>query len=144
MRLLVAQQKCRSNTPQPLVIIIEDDDDLRKLYIKMVQLEQGKAKLCADGLEALTRLEKDPVPDLLVVDLHLPGANGEEIIKAARADPRFAQTIMIVVTVDPEWARRLGVQGVADAVLLKPAEFAIYSRYINLARKPASQKQKAT
>lgn len=130
------------NAIQPLVMVIEDDADLGRLYTKMVQLEQGRAELCGDGLEALTRLEKDPVPDLLVVDLHLPGANGEEILKAAKADPRFAQTIMIVVTVDPEWARRLGTQHVADAVLLKPVEFSIYSRYINLARKRASQKRR--
>ena len=128
------------NTMQPLVLIIEDDADLGKLYAKMVQIEQGTAELCADGLEALARLEKNPVPDLFVIDLHLPGANGEEILKAARADPRFIQTIMIVVTVDPEWARRLGTQHVADAVLLKPVEFSIYSRYINLARKRALEK----
>jgi CheY-like chemotaxis protein len=128
------------NTTQPLVLIIEDDADLGKLYVKMVQIEQGIAELCADGLQALARLEKDPVPDLLVIDLHLPGANGEEILRAARANPRFAQTIMIVVTVDPEWAKRLGAQGFAHAVLLKPVEFPIYSRYINLARKRVSQK----
>lgn len=65
------------------VMIIEDDQDIRK-YINDLLLDQGYSIIeASDGVKALELIEKKR-PDLIVVDLGLPNLSGESVITAAR------------------------------------------------------------
>ena len=58
------------------------------------------------------------VPDLLVLDLHLPDLSGAEVLRGMRANPRAAETPVIVITAHPQMAAE--VEGEVDLVLFKP------------------------
>jgi len=58
---------------------------------------------------------------LVLMDLHLPDADGEDLIASIRDDERFNGTKVIVVTADNCRAREMG--GEADLVLVKPVAF---------------------
>ncbi len=106
---------------QPLALIVEDDPKLCQIFSLTLQADFS-IEVCQDGREALARLgSADPaaiVPDLVVLDLHLPGASGEEILHSIRADARLANTRVILSTANHLDAELLADQ--ADVVLLKP------------------------
>ena len=80
-----------------------------------------ETEIISDGAEALARLDLI-IPDLVVLDLHLPSVSGTGILLRIRADPQLANIWVIVVTVEPELAELL--QDMADRILVKPIDFA--------------------
>jgi CheY-like chemotaxis protein len=81
----------------PLVLIIEDDEDTRFLYAEsLVQLgyrAAGEAN-AVRGIETAVRLR----PDLILVDLSMPGMSGIDAIRELKADPRTRDCLIVVVT----------------------------------------------
>lgn len=73
-----------------------------------------------DGRLALERLA-EVVPNLVVLDLHLPYVSGVDILHQIRADERLADTQVFITTADPLIAESLRFE--ADLVLLKPVSF---------------------
>jgi CheY-like chemotaxis protein len=83
-----------------------------------LEAEGWRVEVCASGDEALSRLKGDGRFDLLIIDYSLPGLDGLELARRARALPRAVRTPIIMFT-DSEVerdARRAGV----DAYLRKP------------------------
>jgi CheY-like chemotaxis protein len=101
---------------QPFVLIVEDDPKLGNIFTLTLK-KDFQTELCNDGLAALERLAQI-TPDLIVLDLHLPGASGEEILESVRANPRLEHTRVILATADHIRADLLDDQ--AEIVLLKP------------------------
>jgi PAS domain S-box-containing protein len=68
-------------------------------------------------------LAREHVPDLILLDLHLPDTSGEEVLRRLRADPRTASIPVVVITADATQAmvERLRAAS-ADAYLTKPLE----------------------
>jgi len=64
---------------------------------------------------------KEIVPDLIILDLHMPGVTGEELLKQIRADERMEKTRVIIASADALRAQQLSSQ--VDMVLLKPISF---------------------
>ena len=74
----------------------------------------------ASGPEALARLESDQ-PDLLLLDVMMPGMSGYEVCQAIRADPAHAMLPVVLVTaLDPAQERAKGLEAGADDFLSKP------------------------
>lgn len=102
---------------QPLALIIEDEDDLAFIFAEAVREAGFETEIIGTGDRALARLA-DVVPDLVVLDLHLPRVVGSDILDRIRGDRRLGKTRVILATAD---ARRAEVlQERADLVLLKP------------------------
>jgi CheY-like chemotaxis protein len=103
----------------PRVLIVEDHLTMRGA-MRMV-LEGGGYRIseAADGRGALEFVRDDP-PDLVLLDLHVPGVSGPEILDAIRSDPSAANTRVIVVTADGEEERERMLASGADAYLTKP------------------------
>ena len=83
-----------------------------------LEAEGWRVEVCASGDEALRRLQSEARFDLLILDFRLPGLDGLELARRARALPRAVRTPIIMFT-DSEVerdARRAGV----DAYLRKP------------------------
>ena len=70
-----------------------------------------------DGDEALKRL-KTITPQIVVLDLNLPGTSGADILESIRADERLDKTRVILATADERQAETL--TDTADIILLKP------------------------
>ena len=108
MRLLGRRPiACGSTTPhrtrpdeeeQLRILAIEDDPDTREMYARMLRDEGHDAILAADGLDGIQLM--DPKPDLVILDLSLPGMDGYDILRAMKADPTTAEIPVLVVSVD--------------------------------------------
>jgi CheY-like chemotaxis protein len=101
---------------KPLALVIEDDPQLNKIYSISLR-NDFEVESCVDGGEALTRLA-EIVPDVVVLDINLPGASGVEILAHIRADTRLAKTKVIISSANERIAEELDDK--ADLVLLKP------------------------
>lgn len=101
---------------KPFVLIVEDDPQLGNIFTLALQTD-FETELCPTGNEALGRLET-LVPAVVVLDLHLPGVSGLDILKHIRESERLKNTRVMLATADHLQADFL--QGQADLVLLKP------------------------
>ncbi len=90
--------------PMPSVLVVEDDVDLRESIGQSLESQGLAAALAADASDAVDRL-RDYAYDALVVDLHLPDADGMEVL--AEAVSRYPQIRAVVIT---------GFGGVTEAV----------------------------
>ncbi len=101
---------------KPFVFVVEDDPKLNEI-ISITLQNDFELGTCMNGDEALEQL-KDVTPQIVVLDLNLPGTSGMDILKSIRADERFAKTRVILATADERQAELLTDE--ADIVLLKP------------------------
>jgi CheY-like chemotaxis protein len=101
---------------KPLVLIVEDDPAQNQIF-SITLKKDFEVETYTDGAKAAARL-KEAVPALLVLDLHLPGVPGSDLLSQVRADERMAETHVILTTADEQQADFLYDQ--ADMVLLKP------------------------
>ncbi|RME06540.1 MAG: response regulator [Anaerolineae bacterium] len=106
--------------PDPLAIIVEDDPFQAEIFSQALQQARYQAIICADGGQGLEQIRAHK-PWLVVLDLQLPGLNGEQILDAIRADEQLAQTQVIVATANPQMAATLYES--SDLVLIKPISF---------------------
>ena len=102
---------------KPLALIIEDDEKLADIFSLGLQGIGFETEVARDGMAALTRLETI-VPLMVMLDLHLPGISGQEILKQIRANNRLSDTRVVLATADALMAESL--RNEADLVLLKP------------------------
>jgi CheY-like chemotaxis protein len=105
-------------TPQAL--IVEDVSDLSEIFAEALSAAGYEVSCLADGLSAQLYLQ-EYTPDLLVLDIHLPGLKGDSLLYQVQQDNRFAQTKYIIVTADAYQGDAL--RELADLVLLKPVSY---------------------
>jgi two-component system, OmpR family, alkaline phosphatase synthesis response regulator PhoP len=102
------------------ILVVDDEPDLLEL-IRYSLGQHGYEVTCAlSGEEALTQLDARP-PDLVVLDLMLPGADGLEICRAMKRDTRTALIPIIILSARGEEADVVaGLELGADDYLTKP------------------------
>jgi DNA-binding response OmpR family regulator len=82
---------------KPTVLIVDDDEDLA-CAIGDVLIDAGYAVISArDGKQALTALQRQP-PDLMLVDIFMPGMNGSELLRIVRSSSEWSGIPRIVMT----------------------------------------------
>jgi DNA-binding response OmpR family regulator len=106
--------------PDPLALIIEDDEKLATIFAQALRMASFETQIIRDGREADAKL-KSINPDLILLDLHLPGLSGDKILFKIRQDPRLAKTHIIIATADP--AMTIDLHDLCDLVLIKPISF---------------------
>jgi DNA-binding response OmpR family regulator len=100
------------------VLIVEDDRALAQFVQKGLSLEGHDVRWAGDGEQALRMLE-DQLPDLMVLDLGLPGRDGTEVLEALRV--RCSDTAILVLTGRGQVKDRVHCLDLgADDVMLKP------------------------
>ncbi|MCA9945533.1 MAG: response regulator [Ardenticatenaceae bacterium] len=109
-----------SQLAESTALIIEDDPDLVQIFSQALTLSGYQTHPVSDGNQALEWLAEF-VPDVVVLDLHLPGVSGRTILGKIRGDGRLANTRIILATADHLTADEL--RDSADLVLLKPISF---------------------
>jgi len=83
--------------PPGRVLIIDDDEDVRVATQDAMERHGYEVVAVGGGAEALAYLTHD-TPSIVLLDLHMDGGNGWEVLGALRGHPRFAATQIIVVT----------------------------------------------
>ena len=102
------------------VLIVEDNDKNMKLARDVLQ-EKGYETMEAETGEEGVKLAKENVPDLVLMDIQLPGINGIEAFKQLRADPKTARIPIVALTasVTPTDRSQITAAGF-DAFVSKP------------------------
>lgn len=102
------------------ILVVDDEKDLVDLISYNLEKDGFEVLRALDGERALEFLQSD-VPDLVILDLMLPGIQGMEACKIIRNNPRTASLPIIMVTAKGEEVDRiLGLEIGADDYITKP------------------------
>jgi len=125
------------------ILIVEDDQDIAKLIAHYLQKAGYTSEIVADGGRALAMARETP-PDLVILDLMLPGLNGLEVCRALRASDRTASLPIVMLTARGEESERiLGLDSGADDYVVKPfSPNELMARVRALLRRTAPQQSK--
>jgi CheY-like chemotaxis protein len=102
---------------KPYALIIEDDRDIASLFRNVLESTGYHTEMILHGHEAATRLQTAQ-PDIILLDLNLPGVQGEKILDQIRTDTRIQNVPVVVVTAFSQSADSLRTE--PDLILLKP------------------------
>jgi len=107
---------------KPSILLVDADEDTRRLYKVLLQDAAGRIEEACDGADAYGRALSRP-PDLVVTELHLPRIDGRTLIARLRSDPRFHDCAILVVSGSAYGLVREELfEAGADDVLVKPCE----------------------
>lgn len=102
------------------VLVIEDEPDILEVLTYNLEREGHKVICCRDGEQGLSRIRTDN-PDLVILDLMLPGMDGVEVCRQVKADPVTRSIPVIMVTAKGEESDIvLGLGIGADDYISKP------------------------
>jgi signal transduction histidine kinase len=106
-----------------LILNVDDDQATRYAVTKALHRADFQVREAANGEEAL-RLAATDRPDLILLDVHLPGVNGFEVCRRLKADPATASIPVLQVSAcfTQSEDRASGLEGGADAYLTAPVE----------------------
>ena len=102
------------------ILIVDDDDSVREAFRAILATDQYEVAFAAGGVEALAQLPA-LAPDVILLDVMMPGMDGFEVCRQIKADRRLAHVPVILVTVletKDDLVKGLGAG--ADEFLTKP------------------------
>jgi two-component system, OmpR family, alkaline phosphatase synthesis response regulator PhoP len=106
------------------VLIVDDEPELLDFAATRVKSFGYDVITAVDGENALTILKKT-IPDLILLDVMMPGRDGYEICNEIKSDPRLSKIPIILFTAKPQQKERLKSNYefiAADDYILKPYE----------------------
>ncbi|HWQ71398.1 MAG TPA: response regulator transcription factor [Desulfitobacteriaceae bacterium] len=102
------------------ILIIDDDELIRELLCYNLEKEGYRVIAAKDGAQALDLLTREQ-PDLIILDLMLPGIDGLEVCRQIRFNTRFLEVPLIMLTAKGEEIDKvLGLELGADDYVTKP------------------------
>ena len=103
-----------------MIFCVEDDDSIRELMVYALRASNLEAEGFRDGMELFQALESRH-PDLVTLDIMLPGMDGIEILKKLRSSPATERIPVIMASAKgTEYDKVLGLDLGADDYLVKP------------------------
>jgi DNA-binding response OmpR family regulator len=107
-------------TPRPVVLVVEDEQNIRELVCLHLGLENYDCVPCADG-EAALKLSRTRRFDLVILDLMLPGLDGVTVCRAIRRESENPDVPVLMLTARREESDKVvGLESGADDYLTKP------------------------
>jgi class 3 adenylate cyclase len=102
------------------ILVVDDQPDNVRLLADLLSLHGYAIETASSGQAALDAIAR-AVPDLVLLDVVMPGLSGLDVLRRLRADPRLAALPVVLVTaLDPETERVNGLEAGADDFLAKP------------------------
>ena len=100
---------------RPNILLVEDYDDAREMYRDYLQFAGFEVDTARDGHEALDKA-RSLMPDLILMDLSLPGMDGWEATRVLKSDPRTRHLVIVALSAhalaaEGERARVAGCDG---------------------------------
>ena len=124
--LLAFLRKHQIPTPGPLVdekfnvLIVEDEEEITKILKTYFERQGGyEIHSATDGISALIEVGRAK-PDLLILDIMIPGVDGIEVCRRIKADATN-KTAIIAISGQPDWEKRI-LQAGADSFMAKPLD----------------------
>ena len=107
------------NNAHVKILIVDDERAVRESLRRALELEGYEIDLAEDGAEALERLEADPEPDAMVLDVLMPHVDGLEVSRTLRRNGSRLPILMLTARTQVE-DRVEGLEAGADEYLTKP------------------------
>jgi two-component system response regulator MprA len=101
------------------ILVVDDERAVRESLRRALELEGYEIELAADGREALYRLEGDAHPDVIILDVLMPGIDGLEVCRRMRASGLSVPVLMLTAR-DAVENRVEGLDAGADDYVTKP------------------------
>lgn len=102
------------------ILVIDDEKDIVETIEYNLSKEGYKVSKSYDGMNGLEAVQKK-MPDIVILDLMLPGMTGIEVCKAMRSDPKTASIPVIMLTAKGEETDKIvGLEVGADDYMTKP------------------------
>jgi CheY-like chemotaxis protein len=101
---------------QMTVLIVEDEDSVREIEQRILTRNDVATLAAACGQEAI-EIAQTHHPDLILLDLVMPGMSGKEVLQALKANPATAHIPIIVVSARSDW------QTIEDSYILGAVDF---------------------
>jgi CheY-like chemotaxis protein len=106
--------------PAATILVVDDNPINLKLVSDLLAFEGYRVLKAADGEEAATRVKRDP-PELILLDVDLPGMDGLTLTKKLKSDPPTADIIIVALTAFAMKAdRQRAIAAGCDAYVTKP------------------------
>jgi len=113
--------KSSVNDENAFVLVVEDQANERELLAGILRMNGYRVATASDGIEALEYLENNGAPEFIVVDMHLPRCNGEELVQQIRKSSELAGVRVYVVSGSEKEECNLA-QDTIDGWYTKPLE----------------------
>ncbi len=113
------------------ILVVDDDPDIRRIAaLALERLGGFRVRVASSGAEAVEIARAEP-PDVVLLDVSMPGADGPETLRALRSTPTTCKVpvIFFTATSSEEETNRLRAMG-AVGVVAKPFDFADLARRV--------------
>lgn len=100
-----------------LILVVEDDTTLRETLVYNLEKQDYAVLAVGDGILAI-ETARDKQPDLMILDVNIPGADGFEVCRTLRTDMQLP--ILLLTARDDEIDRVIGLEMGADDYITKP------------------------
>jgi two-component system OmpR family response regulator len=108
---------------QPTILVVDDDPDLVKLIRTFFRFEGFGVREAANRAEIMAAFRQPPMPDLVLLDVLLPDANGFDVLARMRQHAVLKSMPVVMITAEAtREAVRKGLQAGADGYITKPFE----------------------
>ncbi|MFM6193094.1 MAG: response regulator [Planktothrix sp.] len=117
--------------PSKTILVVDDSPDILFLVEAILQGAGYDVKCAENGYIALNQV-KDSLPDLIVVDVMMPGLSGYDVIHKVRQDPELPFIPILVMTACSFFEVKQESKGEANGVIYKPIDIDELLNQVNL------------
>ena len=103
------------------ILVVEDDADIRDVFVQVLELEGYEIAAAGNGREALEHLRRSKQPDLILLDIMMPVMDGWQFRAEQQRNPELASIPVVILTAHGVPQHNTTINGVAG-FLKKPVE----------------------
>lgn len=119
-RLAPVPDKSAGSVQGPMILVVDDEAMIRNLLSQFLTLRGYRVRTAQNGMEALTMVQQQS-PDLVILDMYMPGMNGVEVLQKLRAARYVGGVIALTASQDEKLLQRTLELGSVD-VMGKPVD----------------------
>jgi CheY-like chemotaxis protein len=125
----------REEKKKKSILLVDDEADVALGLAALLRARGYEVELARDGVEALGRLEREPLPDLVLLDYEMPQLDGEEVLARLRKDARMAHLPVLLATASTiDLSRLRRVSGLLRKPYPRHVLFAMIARLLEGAK----------
>jgi len=110
------------------LLVVDDDADILE-FLKVILEDEGYTVVTTDKDDYLEKLQDEPLPNLILLDLLLSGKDGREIVKYLKTNEKTHHIPIIMFSAHPS-AREITKQAGADDFVAKPFEIDLFLKKV--------------